>query len=114
MSASRGGGASGRREPSSRREAREPRTRNPSTGPVVPLTTVTSGTRSRRPWLGRRRRPGTMSAAAAVLFRGGGFVVEPDPVPVGAAIGEPADALADWTPPSWDEVVRTHSARVYR
>jgi RNA polymerase sigma-70 factor (ECF subfamily) len=58
-----------------------------------------------------------MSAAAAVLTRGGGFVVEPtapDPVPVGAAIGEPTDALADWTPPSWDEVVRTHSARVYR
>jgi RNA polymerase sigma factor (sigma-70 family) len=58
-----------------------------------------------------------MSAAAAVLIRGGGFVVEPitpDPVPVGAAIGEPADAFADWTPPSWDEVVRTHSARVYR
>ena len=58
-----------------------------------------------------------MSAAAAVLTRGGGFVVDPtapDPVPVGAAIGEPADALADWTPPSWDEVVRTHSARVYR
>jgi RNA polymerase sigma factor (sigma-70 family) len=25
-----------------------------------------------------------------------------------------ADALADWTPPSWDEVVRTHTARVYR
>jgi RNA polymerase sigma-70 factor (ECF subfamily) len=21
---------------------------------------------------------------------------------------------APWTPPSWDEVVRTHSARVYR
>jgi RNA polymerase sigma-70 factor (ECF subfamily) len=58
-----------------------------------------------------------MSAAAAVLTRGGGFVVEPttpDPVPVGAATGEPIDALADWTPPTWDEVVRTHSARVYR
>jgi len=58
-----------------------------------------------------------MSAAAAVLTRGGGFVVEPtapDPVPVAAATGEPADALADWTPPTWDEVVRTHSARVYR
>ena len=58
-----------------------------------------------------------MSAAAAVLTRGGGFVVEPtapDPVPVGAATGEPTDALADWTPPTWDEVVRTHSARVYR
>jgi RNA polymerase sigma-70 factor, ECF subfamily len=23
-------------------------------------------------------------------------------------------AVTDWTPPSWDEVVRTHSARVYR
>lgn len=23
-------------------------------------------------------------------------------------------ALSEWTPPSWDEVVRTHSARVYR
>ncbi len=46
-----------------------------------------------------------MSAAAAVLTRGGGFVVE-------ANHAEPA--TADWTPPSWDEVVRTHSARVYR
>ena len=58
-----------------------------------------------------------MSAAAAVLTRGGGFVVEPtapDPVPVGAATGEASDVLADWTPPTWDEVVRTHSARVYR
>jgi RNA polymerase sigma factor (sigma-70 family) len=44
-----------------------------------------------------------------------------DPAPEPAA--EPgADALpvpaipapGDWTPPSWDEVVRTHSARVYR
>src|ERR1700734_515840 len=26
----------------------------------------------------------------------------------------PAPAAADWTPPSWDEVVRDHSARVYR
>jgi RNA polymerase sigma-70 factor (ECF subfamily) len=34
----------------------------------------------------------------------------------GAAQPEPAatPAAADWTPPSWDEVVRTHSARVYR
>jgi RNA polymerase sigma factor (sigma-70 family) len=29
--------------------------------------------------------------------------------------GQPAQAAAaDWTPPSWDEVVRDHSARVYR
>jgi RNA polymerase sigma-70 factor (ECF subfamily) len=26
----------------------------------------------------------------------------------------PLDLATDWTPPSWDEVVRTHSARVYR
>jgi RNA polymerase sigma-70 factor (ECF subfamily) len=26
----------------------------------------------------------------------------------------PIDLATDWTPPSWDEVVRTHSARVYR
>ena len=25
-----------------------------------------------------------------------------------------ADAAAVWTPPSWDEVVRAHSGRVYR
>jgi len=34
---------------------------------------------------------------------------EPAPVTVGVADGSEA-----WTPPSWDEVVRTHSARVYR
>jgi RNA polymerase sigma factor (sigma-70 family) len=27
---------------------------------------------------------------------------------------QPADAVAEWTPPSWDEVVRGYSARVYR
>ena len=27
---------------------------------------------------------------------------------------QPVDLATDWTPPSWDEVVRTHSARVYR
>ncbi|HEY3733750.1 MAG TPA: RNA polymerase sigma factor SigE [Streptosporangiaceae bacterium] len=27
---------------------------------------------------------------------------------------EQLDAVAPWTPPSWEEVVRTHSARVYR
>ena len=63
----------------------------------------------------------------AVLPRGGGRVDlggrgERSPAP-----GDPAssrtvpgqrqvtpDAPADWTPPSWDEVVRLHSARVYR
>jgi RNA polymerase sigma-70 factor, ECF subfamily len=32
----------------------------------------------------------------------------------GAEVGAEALPLADWTPPTWDEVVRTHSARVYR
>jgi RNA polymerase sigma-70 factor (ECF subfamily) len=32
-----------------------------------------------------------------------------DPAPSGSS---PSDS--PWTPPSWDEVVRTHSARVYR
>ncbi|MBO0776310.1 MAG: sigma-70 family RNA polymerase sigma factor, partial [Actinobacteria bacterium] len=32
-----------------------------------------------------------------------------------AAAGPAAEAAsADWTPPSWEEVVREHSARVYR
>ena len=30
------------------------------------------------------------------------------------AAAAPADAVLEWTPPSWDEVVREHSARVYR
>jgi RNA polymerase sigma-70 factor (ECF subfamily) len=33
----------------------------------------------------------------------------PVPIPAGAAVND-----EPWTPPSWDEVVRTHSARVYR
>src|SRR3954452_19172759 len=54
-----------------------------------------------------------MSAAAAVMTRGGAVVVDPSaarPAQVPAAeIG-----ATDWVPPTWDEVVRTHSARVYR
>jgi RNA polymerase sigma-70 factor (ECF subfamily) len=34
-------------------------------------------------------------------------------VPVAAPVGVPVNDPS-WTPPSWDEVVRTHSARVYR
>jgi RNA polymerase sigma factor (sigma-70 family) len=30
------------------------------------------------------------------------------------AAGTPGPAVDDWTAPSWDEIVRTHSARVYR
>ena len=33
---------------------------------------------------------------------------------VGAALTEPGAETEPWTPPSWDEIVRTHSARVYR
>src|SRR5687767_11297049 len=43
---------------------------------------------------------------SAVLERGGAVEAGRD-VPVAAA-------ATDWTPPSWDEVVRTHSARVFR
>ena len=69
-----------------------------------------------------------MSAAVAVLPRGGGLVdgfgrYRPtrgaeagDRDTASADVGAPAReaAEADWTPPSWDDVVRTHSARVYR
>jgi len=46
-------------------------------------------------------------SAVAVLDRGGALVTE---TPVGC----PEDSQPDWAPPTWDEVVRTHSARVYR
>ena len=51
--------------------------------------------------------------ATALLVRGGECVDagRGDGVPVPAQAGPP-DAV--WVPPSWDEVVRTHSARVYR
>ena len=67
-----------------------------------------------------------MSAAAAVLSRGGGVVPDSGAYlpgrraeagkgdTAGAEVGAEALPLADWTPPTWDEVVRTHSARVYR
>ncbi len=57
-----------------------------------------------------------MSAAAAVLTRGGGFVVDPTDRARPASADAPAADLGgtDWVPPTWDEVVRTHSARVYR
>ena len=36
--------------------------------------------------------------------------------PAGSAPGTAPDVPRpdDWTPPSWEDVVRTHSARVYR
>jgi RNA polymerase sigma factor (sigma-70 family) len=42
-------------------------------------------------------------------------VTEGQPLPsVPSAPSAPAEPPADWTPPTWDEVVRDHSARVYR
>ena len=54
-----------------------------------------------------------MSAAAAVMTRGGARVVDPS---AARASQVPAAEIGatDWVPPTWDEVVRTHSARVYR
>jgi RNA polymerase sigma-70 factor (ECF subfamily) len=46
-------------------------------------------------------------SAVAVLDRGGALVTE-------TPVGSPEDSQPDWSPPTWDEVVRTHSARVYR
>jgi RNA polymerase sigma factor (sigma-70 family) len=46
-------------------------------------------------------------SAVAVLDRGGALVAE---TPVDSA----EDGQPEWAPPTWDEVVRTHSARVYR
>ena len=50
-----------------------------------------------------------------------GVLDVPGPVPttVGPSVGDAGVTTyalpeQDWTPPSWDEVVRTHSARVYR
>jgi RNA polymerase sigma-70 factor (ECF subfamily) len=50
--------------------------------------------------------------AVAVLDRGGAAVV--DSAAGRPGLGDEGPDLADWTPPTWDEVVRTHSARVYR
>ena len=53
----------------------------------------------------------------------GDTVELPAPAPAGAAVAaatqlaepaELAEPAADWTPPSWEEIVREHSARVYR
>jgi len=38
---------------------------------------------------------------------------EPPSAPL-EAVAAPADAVSAWTPPSWDEIVREHSTRVYR
>jgi RNA polymerase sigma-70 factor (ECF subfamily) len=52
-------------------------------------------------------------AVIGAPWTGGGLVTERPSAPGGQARSDGA-AAADWTPPTWDEVVRDHSARVYR
>jgi RNA polymerase sigma-70 factor, ECF subfamily len=66
--------------------------------------------------------------ATLVLGRGGTGVADagpesfPSPRPEPGATtpawilpdGQADEATSDWTPPSWDEIVRDHSARIYR
>ncbi len=40
--------------------------------------------------------------------------VDGAPLPAPEPPSAPGEPVAEWTPPSWDEVVRDHSARVYR
>jgi RNA polymerase sigma-70 factor (ECF subfamily) len=71
---------------------------------------------------------GVLDAAAPVDDEGGARVLDdaavtdapdsrlgtvPDSSPVPAPVTV-SDSAGEWTAPSWDEVVRTHSARVYR
>ena len=52
---------------------------------------------------------GVLDVPTGRAHRGGDGLTEPTPAAPQDPPGDPA-----WTPPSWDEVVRTHSARVYR
>src|SRR5216683_256064 len=52
-----------------------------------------------------RRDPGTMVVETDGTRRDGEIVDMP---------GATLDAASDWTPPTWEEIVREHSARVYR
>ena len=47
----------------------------------------------------------------------GPVIASPTPpsAPSGAPLSDTGpETMEPWTPPSWDEIVRTHSARVYR
>ncbi|MDT7572706.1 MAG: hypothetical protein QOE05_2880 [Actinomycetota bacterium] len=50
-----------------------------------------------------------MGPCGGVAVRAAAPVAAPVVAPVGGPVND-----ASWTPPSWDEVVRAHSARVYR
>src|SRR5215472_1373408 len=70
------------------------------------VTSVTAGTGQVLP--GVDVTPGSLGEGTALDTMGaveGGLPVDE---------GQPSQAAADWTPPSWDDVVRDHSARVYR
>lgn len=81
----------------------EPVQNRPSPGETVPFQGEES-------WLTREEQPGTMGVAA-LSFRGAVGVGPRQGL--GNAARENAPE-AEWAPPSWDEVVREHSARVYR
>jgi RNA polymerase sigma factor (sigma-70 family) len=71
---------------------------------VVPVSTLS---RSRRVGLLAARRPGRRAAEAADPP-----VADPASTPAGGAAV--SDAGTAWTPPTWEEIVREHSGRVYR
>src|SRR3954463_8482066 len=50
----------------------------------------------------------TIRRSSPALLRGGGLITE-SAMPQPRAEGDDA-----WAPPSWDEIVRAHSSRVYR
>ncbi|GAA1986070.1 hypothetical protein GCM10009838_55640 [Catenulispora subtropica] len=87
--------------------------RNPG---AVPVNTI-----GPRIDLGELRRRRAARKAALDKNRRGAAEPLPDtamPVETAAAVAEPAQRLdaeaVGWEPPSWDEIVRTHSQRVYR
>ena len=56
---------------------------------------------------------GDAGAAEAAASTAGAVVADKASAPA-ASVATPAATGGDWTPPSWDQVVRDHSARVYR
>jgi RNA polymerase sigma factor (sigma-70 family) len=56
---------------------------------------------------------GDAGAAEAAASTAGAVVADKASAPAASA-ATPAATGGDWTPPSWDQVVRDHSARVYR
>jgi RNA polymerase sigma factor (sigma-70 family) len=57
---------------------------------------------------------GDAGAAEAAVSTAGAAVAGTVVSAPAASAATPAAADGDWTPPSWDQVVRDHSARVYR